>query len=134
MSDAMLLAIIELLGIILAGIVTYCLGKRKSTAEARKLKAEAISLLANADRAKAEVNGIKIKVAAELTRAASELVDDLQTEVRVLRGRILKLERKDREKAQQIGLLQKRITELEQENAKLRQQNRKLTGRFNERS
>ena len=121
-------ALLQLIGIVLAGVVSYFLGRQRSTAEAKKLNSESIKLLADADRAKAEVTALRDTAAADLTRAATELVENLQAEVQVLRERIAALETRDTEKTEQIERLQKRITELESENAELRRQNQHLSG------
>ena len=129
MSDIIGTALLQLIGIVLAGTVTFFLGRQKSTAEAKKFNSESIKLLADADRAKAEVTALRDTAAADLTRAATELVENLQAEILTLRERITALEANDREKALQIKRLQARISELESENAELREENKHLQGR-----
>ena len=129
MSDLLGTALLQLIGIVLAGTVTFFLGRQKSTAEAKKFNSESIKLLADADRAKAEVTALRDTTAADLTRAATELVENLQAEILTLRERITVLEANDREKALQIKRLQARISELESENAELREENKHLQGR-----
>jgi len=128
MTDLFGVALLQLIGIVLAGVVTYALGRKKTTAEAKKLNSESIKLLADADRAKAEVTALRDTAAADLTRAASGLIVNFEMVVNALRLRIVVLETNDREKTEQIDRLQNRITELESENANLRKRNREMSG------